>query len=531
LPIPKSVVDHYLNLPVDNKGWYKKLKPLEVEQDLSYINPPHNFTAKTLRLDQKICFLLGVAYPEIMFQSDLGLGKSLVSLELISYFYTNSFVRRCFVFAPTNEVAEGWEDEIKKWGFDLPYIRLTQSLSKDKWAALEGFDKGIIIGTYIGISAMVSTLVPAYDNDGHPTGKNRREVDFQLKMKLLSQVDMAVFDQSTATGSKDSLTFEVMKGFSIAAKYRFALAGRAFGRDPFILWSQLFLTDHGKALGRSIGMFREAFWRREKHSFGTKWIFRKRREPILAVKIAASSIRYSTPECVDLPPKSKIIKYCTFPDENWDYYNMIREELIASRGNYREVKNSFLRMRQLSSGFIGFKDDDTGEKAQIEFQHNPKLDLLLELIEELPEDSKAVIFHEFTYSGSLICRELTKRKFKYGWLWSGTKNWTPMKEAFNTDPDYRFLVVNWKKGAMGLNLQYAAAYMMMYETPTGAWQREECEGRIWRTGQTNHCFIYDLVVRDTVDEDILVLHKDGRDLFKALVENPVKLLKRKGNQK
>lgn len=525
MPIPRVAIERYLTREVDSKTWFKDLLPLEVEEDLSHIKPPHKFTAP-MRLDQKICFLLGAAYPEILLQCDLGLGKTATSLELLSYFYNNGFIRRGVVFCPTNEVAEGWEDEIKKWGFKIPFIRLNQILSTKKWEALSKFENGIIIGTYIGLAAMVAKLQPIM-KDGKPTKKRKRQISNRHLIKLLDGVDAVVYDQSTKVGNQKSLTYEVCEMFSKEAQIKYGLAGRAFGRDPFILFAQLFLLDDGKALGRSAGMFREAFWRRVVNPWGVEWTIRKRRKKDLARFIAASSIQYSADECVQLPTKiPPIIKRCTFPDENWAYYDQFQEELLKSKGNYREIKNNFLRMRQISSGFLGFVDDDTGERAQIEFELNPKLDLLMELLEEVPEDRKIIIFHEFTWSGSRICQELAKAKYKFGWLWGGTTDWTGIKNSLINDPEFRVLIANWKKGAMGLNLQFCS-YTFFYESPVSPIERSECEGRTRRTGQTQKCFVYDLITRDSADEDILQFHKDGNDLYKSLVVNPSQIIKKR----
>jgi len=197
--------------------------------------------------------------------------------------------------------------------------------------------------------------------------------------------------------------------------------------------------------------------------------------------------------------------------------------LFAGRGNFREVQNAFLRMRQISSGFVGFIDDDSDERAQVEFAINPKLELLIDIVREVPEDRKCVIFYEFNVSGKKISDALTKEKLRHGWLWGGTKDWTTIKDAFNTNPKYRFLVANWKKASMGLNLQ-VGSYMVFFESPVGVIPRAESEGRIHRTGQQHRCFIYDLVVKDSVDELILGFHKSGRSLWDALVDNPQKTL-------
>ncbi len=520
MAIHKAAVEKYLARQTESLSWLKNLKPLEVEEELSYISPLPKFHCP-LRTDQKILFLLGVAYPEVVIMSDLGSGKTAVSLELLSYFYDNGFIQRGFVFTPTNEVCEGWEDEIKRWGFDIPYVRLSAKSSKAKWEQLSEFGSGLVIGTYIGIAAMASRLTKQKDKDGAELDKRKREVQDRKILRLVRHCDAVVYDQSTKAGNIKSLSFETCREFSLEAQVRYGLAGRAFGRDPFVLFSQFLLTDRGKALGTSAGMFREAFWRRQQTPWGTKWLLRKRREKILGEFIAASSIRYSIEECVQLPPKVSIRKECSFPDENWAYYDRVREELVAQRGNYREIENSFLKMRQISSGFVGFKDDETGERAQIEFEVNPKLDLLMELVDEVPLDRKMVIFHEFTWSGARICQELARAKLRHGWLWSGTKDWTRIKDQFNEDPDFRILVSNWRKGSMGLNLQ-AASYMFFYESPVSGVERYESEGRIYRSGQNHKSMIYDLLVRDSADQKILDFHAESKSLFKSLVEDPAK---------
>lgn len=253
---------------------------------------------------------------------------------------------------------------------------------------------------------------------------------------------------------------------------------------------------------------------------------RKRRTKLLGEFVAHSSIRYSVEECLDLPPKLLIKKECSFPEENWAYYDQVQEELIAARGNYREIKNAFLRMRQISSGFVGFIDDDTGDRAQIEFEKNPKLDMLMQYLWEVPEDRKVIIVHEFNWSGARIARELTREKYKFGWLHGGTKDWTDIKRSFNEDPEYRVLILNHKKGAMGLNLQ-VANYEFMYESPVSAIDRYELEGRIFRNGQKFKSFIMDLIVRDSVDQNILDFHTEGKDLFKRLVEDPAKFVRKR----
>jgi len=222
-------------------------------------------------------------------------------------------------------------------------------------------------------------------------------------------------------------------------------------------------------------------------------------------------------------PVTELVK---FDDEARAYYERLVKQVLAARGNMREMKNVFLRMRQISSGFIGLKDDETGERAEIEFQENPKLERLLELLDQLPDGRKAVVFHEFTYSGkkitSLLKEELGVKPI---WLWSGTKDTKRELQRFATDNNCTVAVINNKVGAFSLDgLQDVANYTFVYESPVSSIDREQLERRLVRQGQKRTVFQYDLLVEKTVDQKIRDYHKEGEALFDALLRNPAKAL-------
>jgi SNF2 family DNA or RNA helicase len=255
-----------------------------------------------------------------------------------------------------------------------------------------------------------------------------------------------------------------------------------------------------------------------------EYTFDKHKEPEFQKFLGHRSIYYDVDEVMNLPELNRIPKYCSMPGDTEQYYQRCIDEIIQNRKNHRIINNSFIKMRQISSGFVGMIDEDNdSERAVIEFDRNPKLDLLMELISDLPDNRKCVIFHEFTWSGEQICKALTKAKIPHGWLWGGTKDWDGIKNKFNTNPGFRHLVVSWRKGAYGLNLQ-AANYGFFYESPVGVIDRDQCERRLCRQGQRWPVFLFDLLMRKTVDSKILEFHREGRDIFKVLAHDPQQIL-------
>jgi SNF2 family DNA or RNA helicase len=294
----------------------------------------------------------------------------------------------------------------------------------------------------------------------------------------------------------------------------------------------MYLVDRGETLGPTLGLFREGFFTSErnyfsKNPYAMNHTFKKNLRPQLSKLAQHRSLTYTADECIDLPPELPVLEYIKLPPDTKAYYDELVAEMIAAKGNMRAVKNAFLRMRQLSSGFLGMKDDETGERAEIEFQPNPKLERLLDLADTFPEGRKALIFYQYTYSGRKIVQEFKKEfKLDVPWLWSGTKDSRKTIRTFIEDPDIPFCLVNNQVGAYSLDGLQVANYEFFYESPLSAIDKEQAKRRVRRQGQRSKTvFYYELIMRGTVDEKILTFHKEGKDLFESLLVNPQAVLR------
>ena len=388
--------------------------------------------------------------------------------------------------------------------------------------------------TYPGLVALCTSLEPKKKNPK----KRHRVIDKKKLRAVLSIMTGIVLDESTAIMNHGSMTYKICNKFAGALEYRFALTGTPFGRDPQALWTQFYFVDRGETLGPTLGIFRDAFFtKKERYWGGYEYKFKgklpKDRTDFLKMKgkkskwtkklhelLCNRSIFYDESECIELPPKSYQTRTVTCPEDTMVYYDRIKERLVAARGNYRVIKNSFLNMRQLASGFLGLKNDETGAGIKVEFPDNPKLDVLMELVYDTPLTSKMVIFHEYVWTGDKIASLLKAKGVKFERLGSGQKDPRLALRRFRTDPEFRYFIVNNHSGAFGLNLQ-VANYGVFVESPTAPIIRKQCEKRIRRSGQTKRVFFIDIVMKGTKDEQILEFLKEGEDLFQAIVAGKI----------
>jgi hypothetical protein len=517
--IHPAAVKEFIREPRDSHVWVKKLKRSQLWDvlDDSDFRP----LTEDLDLHQLACLALGLAYPRFSFWLDMGLGKTLIVLCLLQHFWRIGTLRRGLILAVSEDAVYNWELEMRKWKFRVPYVALGNSPTVEKWQHIAEMGAGLVICTYPGFNHLFAKRVKRKKKAG-----NQMKPDLGKIRRFAANLDAFIPDESIHLGNYQSLGFKIAKPLTADCEIVYPLAGRPFGRDPILMWAQQYLVDRGESFGETLGLFRAALFTEEKGYFGGyEYKFRKDMEPDFTRMVKHRSISYRSDECVDLPPVSKIPVKVKLPPETLAYFDRFMEQMRAARGDKQKIENIFLRMRQLSSGFIGYKDDDTGERAQIVMPTNPKLDDLLDNIQDMPYDRKFVIVHEFTWSGRTIMEGLAKRKIKAGWLWSGAKDRKLIRRRFDEDDPSKFkgIVGNWRVMAESLNLQ-TANYLHFFETPVGVIMREQAEARTFRPGQTRKGFMYDYLAT-LADVRVRAFHKEGANIFAALIRDPFRALK------
>lgn len=488
---------------------YKKLTDEQLEARMLKlpVKPPIYYKLTHL---QKVCFIIGAETHRFCFFNSTGTGKSLLAIALVRYFRLLGILKHALILIPNKINKHEWYNELQKHSPKSSSLIL-QGSSIDKWKALEQSNDLFVFETYAGLTRMVC------DSKPNKKGKNKLTPNEKKVAALAKHFQALVCDESVRVGHHTSLPFRFCRKLSKTANAVFTMTGTPFNRDPSLLWGQMFLVDNGYTLGETLGLFRSIFCNESENFFSgmPEYKFNKKQQSLLNDFIAHRSIAYpadegSLPKCVSI---QKIIE---LPEDANAYYQRMREQLVAARGNFNESKNAFIRMRQISSGFIGYEDDETGEKAKFEFPDNPKLDLLVSLLQSIDQEHKAIVFVDFNYSGERILKTLKEAKISASLLYGKTKNVEQVRDAFVKDNKQQVLILQNRMG-VGLNLQ-VSRYGIYFESPVSAIDRVQCDGRFIRQHSLyKTVFSYDLLMKDTVDEQILTYHREGGDLFESII--------------
>lgn len=503
--IAHSAVEAFLARELNNWSELKSTAPVDVlraltEHGVEFVgNAPWN--------QQAVSTLIGLEESAFAYFLDPGLGKSRIALDVLRTRWRRGEIKRALILSPSEVNVESWAEQCALYAPDMRVAKLTGE--RDARLAAVEQDAELYLMNYAGLQVFMTE---------HDKRKKRRLPVRGLVERFASRWDAVVYDESHNLGHHDTLVFNLCRPISDHARYRYALTGTPFGRDPHLLWSQLFLLDGGETLGRTLGLFRAALFNEKPNywSGAPEYTFSQRRKEDLARLLRHRSIRYEDTECQDLPPIMYQTIHVNLPEDAEALYRRIVGELRAEHGNYRAVESAFVRMRQIASGFVTAKDatDEDADRIEIEFEC-PKLDALLELLDEIAPSEKVIVFHDFIRSGARISEALTKAKTGHVRLYGGTVDKPAALSKFLTDPKCRALVANTRSGGTGLNLQ-VARYIIFFESPVSPIDRRQAEKRCHRAGQGGRVHVYDLVARNTADERILEFVKEGRSLFEAI---------------
>lgn len=497
---------------------YKKLslKQCNVRMRRLPVRPP---IWKKLSLLQKQCFLIGAEKGRFGFNNDTGTGKTLLMIALVRYFKKLGTLKRVLILVPKKvHKTDPWVKELRKHSPSSTYLVLSGS-SEKKWKRLLEGDETFVIDTYGGFARMLCKQAELTDKQKRTSRRKTRLVpDRKLITRMVNEVDGWISDESIFVKNKTSLAFRLLNQLSKRCPIAFELNATPFGRHPENLWAQAFLLDRGYTLGENLKLFRSVYFDEKDDPFAyKKYVFRKDREKDLHRVLQNVTIRYTADEA-DLPRLVTLLRECKMPKDALSVYQEAKDAVMRSQGNFQEQKNAFIRARQISSGYVGYYDDEIGVRAQYDFRPNPKMEMLLQDITSVHEQYKFIVFHDFIFTGSMICRELDRMKIGHVRVDGRTKNVGLQLEMFEEDETIRGMILNNKVGAYGLNLQ-AAKYGLFYERPLPAEDMYQARRRFERQGSLHKTvFLVDYVTKGTFDRKIIKHHNQGMDLFERIVE-------------
>jgi SNF2 family DNA or RNA helicase len=339
-------------------------------------------------------------------------------------------------------------------------------------------------------------------------------------LQLLSPSTL-VLDESTRIKNRTALQTKAVMRISTCAGRRYILTGTPITNNPLDLYSQMNFLSRDILKFPSFVAFRNRYAEMGGYSVGGRpvEIVGWKNLPELKLKIRNHSRVVTKEEALpDLPSKlyAKIEAPLT-PDQVKSYKQM-REYAIAEfpgtmdRAMAPIALTKLLRLSQITSGHLTVSDG-FGETVVKKFKGNPKINAVVELLEE---HERMVVFCMFIAEIEQLQDALTERGISFGSIYGATHN--TEREAIQgryQAGELRVVICQVVTGGIGITLTrgHAACFLT---NPYSYEARRQAEDRLHRPGQTHNVIYYDIVAtcegERTIDATVLDVLKRKEDL-------------------
>jgi len=382
-----------------------------------------------------------------------------------------------------------WIDETNRFA---PNLRVLNYTGLERRGAHEQFDQfDLIVTTY---------------------GTLRQDIGELTKQRFR----YVILDEAQAIKNADSQSAKAAR--LLKARHRLAMTGTPVENQLGDLWSIFEFLNPGM-LGRS----------NQARLFSGKGLSDKTSVELLARALRPYLLRRTKEQVLtELPAKTEQTLYCELEpkqrklyDELRDYYRDLLNNKIAKSGLKQskiQVLEALLRLRQAAC-HPALLDKSNAKLPSAKF------DALLEQLEELrSEGHKALVFSQFTSLLALLRRELDQRGYTYEYLDGKTTKRGEVVKRFQEDAKCGLFLISLKAGGHGLNLT-AADYVFILDPWWNPAVEAQAVDRAHRMGQTKPVFAYRLIARDTVEEKILTLQAQKKQLAEAIISADENLLR------
>ena len=299
------------------------------------------------------------------------------------------------------------------------------------------------------------------------------------------------------------------------AKYRRILTGTPVTQGPLDLWSQMHFLDP-YILQNSFYAYRNTFCviRRRRlttHTFDEVVGYQRLEE--LQEILKPYSFRVTKEECLDLPPKVKVIRHVEMTPEQKRMYVTLKKRAIVELEREKIVSapliiTRILRLQQILCGFIKY---DNGTEEVIEGE-NPRIQELLDVIEET--QGNIIIWATYRNSIKLIRDSIAKvyGASKVATFFGDTESEERQEIVKNFQSgEIRFFVGQPRTGGYGITLTNAKT-VIYFNNTYDMEVRLQSEDRAHRIGQKDKVTYIDFVCPNTLDEKIIQVLNNKKKL-------------------
>jgi len=415
---------------------------------------------------------------------DMGLGKTLQAIALLLLQRQRGEQLPSLVVVPTS-LLFNWQQELARFAPSLRY------------GVLHGAGRTIVLRHTSSFDVVLTTY-----------GMLLTE-SYWLQQQSFN---LLLLDESQAIKNPGSLRYGAAR--RVKARNRFTLTGTPVENNTLDLYAQLSFACPG-LLG-SPRAFKALF------SVPIDQFKESRRAAELQQRVAPFVLRRTKAEVApELPEKTEIVLHCPMGEAQRRQYDATAAEFKAWLAGVPEEELSNRPMHVLRGltklRLICNSPLLSGDEG-VEGDASSKIEQLLEGIANNAPGHKILVFSQFVSMLTLIRRELDARGIAYSWLTGGSRDREAAVRRFREEDEVRVFLISLKAGGTGLNL-VEADYVYLVDPWWNPAVEQQAIDRAHRIGQTKKVIAVRLICPDTIEEKMLKLQGEKREITGKLIRS------------
>ena len=321
-----------------------------------------------------------------------------------------------------------------------------------------------------------------------------------------SNFDYLIVDEGQNINNPESQNAKVIK--NIDSKSRFVLTGTPIENNLIELWALFDFIMPGYLY--------------TKQEFSYKFINKVEYIEDLKILISPYILRRTKNDVIqELPEKIESKYLVEMTESQKKVYKACIKEIQNNIKNQNINKNnitifSYLtKLRQICLDPTVIIDDYTGGSGKI----NIAKDLILKNMKE----HKILLFSQFTSVLTRISYELKLQNIEYCYLDGSipSKDRIKLVDEFNNNTSIRVFLISLKAGGTGLNLT-SADIVIHFDPWWNLSVEDQATDRAHRIGQKKVVEVIKLIAKDTIEENILLLQDDKKELINEVITGELK---------
>lgn len=402
--------------------------------------------------------------------NDPGTGKTFSALWAADYLMKLGKVRRCLILCPLSIMHDAWMSSISKSVIHRSAVVAHHAQAMRRLEMVQG-DYEFVIVNYDGVNLIAQEII----NDG--------------------RFDLVIVDEANAYKNTSTKRWKTLNKILTADTMLWMMTGTPASQSPVDAFGLARLVNPAK-VPKFLTSWREKVMHKVTQF---KWV-PKAGSSELVYEALQPAIRYTKEECTDLPPVLVETRDIPLTPQQNKYYKLLKEQmLVTAAGETISAVNAAAgvsKLLQISAGAAY-----TDEREVVEFDCAPRLNVLLEVLEETSR--KVIVFAPFRHSIDAIYAHLQKHNIScemiHGDIGLGKR--TKIFKDFQETPDPRILVIQPQAASHGVTLT-AADTVVFYGPVMSVETYTQCIARSDRIGQTS--------------DKVTVIHLQGSEIERKM---------------